>query len=851
MAPEKHESLRTPLGMKSSSTGTRTGTGTGTETATETGTETGTGTGTIPANGIGFRNHTYTQTHTHSIGTPQVARLVTEEGLIALRYEELLPAKPPIPVTVAPPLSPPTDTHPALRPQQLALALAPRKDDTKRDSGLAPTTSTAAAAREGSVKTVDNNVLGISINFNSNLSTITAPPTVADSPAASAPATAQHLQSNHVQSPTSPTPKLVKAESVGSGDSIRRWKNRNSNPRTPSANSTTKSEEEFSPITTPIPSESLLEEDFIQSMSFSKRGSMMLGGRKAINGQTRSNASRRQPSISMLETPSPSIRVLSTELEMESQKVRSMYESGTGMDWRDGKDDMAEHRLNANGQPIPDRPVTANSYLTPNGTGVPPRSTSALSNRRAGELAGGIEDWEDVNGRDVDRYGFINVKISPSRPGTPEPRPPQRVSTVLQLASEAPRRRRTFGRTPSTATSRRSVVRQPSRKLSTRSLRMSVDTASIRSSRSSQFRAAANRLPGNEDRRWMDEAGDMLTLPPGLADIAEETENGKGIEMMKKKESQRTEKWRKMAKIVKSGKDGEGMEFEFDTKSSKLIERTWKGIPDRWRSAAWYSFLATSARKRKDSASDKDIIRVFHHLQDQSSGDDVQIDVDVPRTINSHIMFRRRYRGGQRLLFRVLHALSLYFPTTGYVQGMASLAATLLCYYDEERCFVMLVRMWTLRGLEKLYEPGFGGLMAALDEFSTKWLDGGVVSSKLTDLGIEPTAYGTRWYLTLFNYSIPFPAQLRVWDVFMLLGDADPALEKTHDEKRPFAGGLDIIHATSAALIDGTRDILLDSDFESAMKVLTSWIPVKDEEMLMKVTKAEWKLNRKAKRRWR
>jgi hypothetical protein len=75
----------------------------------------------------------------------------------------------------------------------------------------------------------------------------------------------------------------------------------------------------------------------------------------------------------------------------------------------------------------------------------------------------------------------------------------------------------------------------------------------------------------------------------------------------------------------------------------------------------------------------------------------------------------------------------------------------------------------------------------------------------------------------------------------MLLGDADPAASVTPE--RPFAGGLDVLHATSAALIDGTREILLDSDFENAMKVLTSWIPVKDEELLMKVTKAEWKLH--------
>jgi hypothetical protein len=131
---------------------------------------------------------------------------------------------------------------------------------------------------------------------------------------------------------------------------------------------------------------------------------------------------------------------------------------------------------------------------------------------------------------------------------------------------------------------------------------------------------------------------------------------------------------------------------------------------------------------------DEDIKAAFYRLLKQSSADDVQIDLDVPRTINSHIMFRKRYRGGQRLLFRVLHALSLYFPETGYVQGMASLAATLLCYYDEEMAFVMLARMWTLRGLNKLYEAGFPGLMAALDEFQTSWLKGREVARKLVSL---------------------------------------------------------------------------------------------------------------------
>ena len=235
----------------------------------------------------------------------------------------------------------------------------------------------------------------------------------------------------------------------------------------------------------------------------------------------------------------------------------------------------------------------------------------------------------------------------------------------------------------------------------------------------------------------MDEAGDMLTLPPGLADIAEDEDNGKAATLLKAKEWERTEKWRKMAKVIRQGNNGEGMEFEFDTKNSKLIERAWKGIPDRWRAAAWSSFLASSAKRDKSAASEEEIIASFHKLLDQDSADDVQIDIDVPRTINSHIMFRRRYRGGQRLLFRVLHSLSLYFPETGYVQGMASLAATLLCYFDEERCFVMLVRMWLYRGLGRLYENGFEGLMSALEEFRTGWLEhggGGDVAKRLVSV---------------------------------------------------------------------------------------------------------------------
>jgi hypothetical protein len=81
----------------------------------------------------------------------------------------------------------------------------------------------------------------------------------------------------------------------------------------------------------------------------------------------------------------------------------------------------------------------------------------------------------------------------------------------------------------------------------------------------------------------------------------------------------------------------------------------------------------------------------------------------------------------------------------------------------------------------------------------------------------------------------------------MLLGDDDQTrVPSAPAESTNFGTTLDILHATSAALIDGMRDILLESDFEDSMKTLTSWIPIRDEDLFMRVTKAEYRVHRRA-----
>ena len=576
-------------------------------------------------------------------------------------------------------------------------------------------------------------------------------------------------------------------------------------------------------------------------------------------------AGRRKPSIQMLQAAIHGGRVLSAEEMTFSMKVRSMYEHGDEKAANWGLPTTRALSPATSGRDTPDTftrdMVTpevivhkTRSYEQNGGNENWPLTENRMSyiskySRTSNELAGGIEDWENVDGSLVDRYGFIIQERGDSS-GSSKSRPEhgmQRVATSLRLEAEQPRkpRERKLQRGMSSARSSRSLPPPPKEwnfKRGPGSVHSTHSTSSSRASKN-PFRSRSTRL--------LAEASDMLTLPPGLEDIAENDDAGKTASAQKQREWARGEKWQRMARPVKRRNEGKGggMLFEFDTSDPKLIERTWKGIPDRWRAAAWHSFLSTSAKRRGSRTTDEELIGQFHKLQEMSCADDVQIDVDVPRTVQLHIMFRRRYRGGQRLLFRVLHAMALYFPEVGYVQGMASIAVTLLCYFDEEHAFVMMVRLWQLRGLESFFMENFSGLMAGLAEFEAEWLGKGDVANKLTELGITSTTYGTRWYLTLFNMSVPFPAQLRIWDVFMLLGDA-PATTTINNATIPNSnayGGadLDVLHATSAALVDATRDILLDSDFENAMKVLTSFIPVKDEDILMRVARAEYKMRKK------
>ena len=111
------------------------------------------------------------------------------------------------------------------------------------------------------------------------------------------------------------------------------------------------------------------------------------------------------------------------------------------------------------------------------------------------------------------------------------------------------------------------------------------------------------------------------------------------------KESNRIAKWTQMLIPQKREQGGNVESWRIrPSKETKFRERIYKGIPDRWRRAAWDLLMS-----RNSGIEPRDMEKLGEDYRDgldKPSTYDIQIDLDVPRTISGHIMFRTRYGAG-------------------------------------------------------------------------------------------------------------------------------------------------------------------------------------------------------------
>ncbi|KAL8171571.1 hypothetical protein V2J09_023375 [Rumex salicifolius] len=263
------------------------------------------------------------------------------------------------------------------------------------------------------------------------------------------------------------------------------------------------------------------------------------------------------------------------------------------------------------------------------------------------------------------------------------------------------------------------------------------------------------------------------------------------------REETRVRKWRKMIGIG----GGDWKQYA-RTKPHVVKRRVRKGVPDCLRGLVWQ--LMSGSR---------DLLLLNPGVYQQlvlyeTSACELDIIRDISRTFPSHVFFQQRHGPGQRSLYNVLKAYSVFDRNVGYVQGMGFIVGLLLLYMSEEDAFWLLVAL--LKGvvhapMEGLYVSGMPLVQQYLFQFEN------LVKEQLPKLGehlsaemINPSMYASQWFITVFSYSFPFNLALRIWDVFLY-------------------EGIKIVFRAGLALLKSCHDELVKLPFEKLIQGLRSF----------------------------
>ncbi|XP_054629162.1 TBC1 domain family member 10A-like [Dunckerocampus dactyliophorus] len=198
---------------------------------------------------------------------------------------------------------------------------------------------------------------------------------------------------------------------------------------------------------------------------------------------------------------------------------------------------------------------------------------------------------------------------------------------------------------------------------------------------------------------------------------------------------------------------------------NKVRLRCQKGVPPSLRGRAWLYLSGGKGKKEQNQGK-------FQELDSQPGDPKWQdvIEKDLHRQFPFHEMFVSRGGHGQKDLFRVLKAYTLYRPEEGYCQAQAPIAAVLLMHMPAEDAFWGLVQICE-KYLPGYYSPGLEAIQ----------LDGEILFALLRRVSplayrhlekhkIDPILYMTEWFMCAFSRTLPWSSVLRVWDMFLCDG---------------------------------------------------------------------------------
>lgn len=181
---------------------------------------------------------------------------------------------------------------------------------------------------------------------------------------------------------------------------------------------------------------------------------------------------------------------------------------------------------------------------------------------------------------------------------------------------------------------------------------------------------------------------------------------------------------------------------------------------------------------------------------------DAEIERDVGRSFPGSLNEK-----GTQAMFRVLRSVAHRLEDIGYCQGMNFIAGVFLRVFLEDASgkacealvYQCVLSILLRHGMNQFYGNGFPKLRLTMVLFDC------LVESFFPDLGdhfnrfnLSAEFYATKWFLTLFSGSLPFPHVLRVWDNFL-------------------CRGIKFVHRVGLALLSEARSELLSSGFDGTL----------------------------------